>query len=105
MANIDYIEGSYTVPAGQSQVFDFWWPGGGKTKEYFDVSLAVSGGTDQNGNAIPPHQRLRLRETKREMLRVFDDKTNQTRYILQLTVQNEEANINVNFIANHTRIY
>lgn len=105
MANIDYIEGSYTVPAGQTASFDFWWPGGGQTKEYFDVSIAIVGGKDQDGDIVPAHQELRVRETGREMLRIFDEKSNQTRYVLRLTIENEEPEFDVTFIANHVRIY
>ena len=105
MANIDYIEGNYTVPRGQSMSFDFWWPGGGKTNEYFDVSIAVKTGKDQDGDIVPSIQQLHLREIGREMLRIFDEKTKQTRYTLRLTIQNEEPDFDVTFIANHVRIY
>jgi hypothetical protein len=53
MANIDYIKGGYTVSAGATQTFDFWWPGGGKEKEYFDVSITPIGGRDsKTGNPM-----------------------------------------------------
>jgi hypothetical protein len=104
MAHIDYIEGSYTIPRGETQLFDFWWPDG-KSNEYFDVSIAVIGGVDQDGDVVPDIQQLRLREVGREMLRMFDEKYKKPRYVLRLTITNEEPLFDVTFIANHVRIY
>jgi hypothetical protein len=91
MANIDYIEGQYTIAAGATPPpFTFWWPGGGKAKEYFDVSIA-------------PLKPAKLRETKREWVFLVDDKTGQERWELWVTLHNEES-FPVDFIANHVRI-
>src|SRR5258708_5784925 len=103
MANIDYIKGGYTIDPGPPQTFEFWWPGGGKANEYFDVSIALTGGMDRDGDIVSSRQPLRVTETAREMLRVLDEASQQIRYILRLTIRNEEA-FQVSFIANHVRI-
>jgi hypothetical protein len=39
------------------------------------------------------------------MVRHFDGPTNQTCYILRLTIENEDTKFDVDFIANYARIY
>jgi hypothetical protein len=94
MANVQYIEAGYTIPANTAQLYTFWWPGGGSAKAYFDVSVMPL--------QDPEHpNRIRLRETRREKVHIVDG--GQQRYELWLTLQNEE-NFPVNFIANHVHI-
>jgi hypothetical protein len=104
MAHTEWIEGTYTIPRGQTVSFDFWWPGGGFASEYFDVWIAPYSGVDIEGGHVGKEVPLRLRQTGREMIRIFDANSNETRYILQLTITNEEPNIDVTFVANHVRI-
>lgn len=92
MANIDYKEGGYSIPALASQQFTFWWGKGTKApKEYFDVSISPE--VDKEHPELKP-----LVEAKKEVY-------NQDGQVyLNLTLRNEN-NFAVNFIANHVRIY
>jgi hypothetical protein len=104
MANIDWIEGGYQIAPRTTFTYQFWWPGGGKPKEYFDVWIAPTSAKDAKGNPVPPSTELRLVERERQMYRIFDEGSKQTRYELWITVENE-TDFQVTFTANHVRIY
>ena len=103
--HVDHIAQDYTIPRGQTATYYFWWPGGGDNKHYFDVSIAPHQGVDIFGGVVDKEVPLHLRETRREMERVYDRDTNEIRYILYLTITNEEPNLDVTFTANHVQIY
>jgi hypothetical protein len=89
---VEYKSGEYTIPAGTSQPFTFWWGDGAEESEYFDVSIAP----DPNiANLIP------LIEEQRQIA-LFDGTPRQTMLILTLTNNNKVA---VKFIANHIRVH
>jgi hypothetical protein len=100
----DWIEGIYVIEPHATTTYQFWWPGGGEAKEYFDVWIAPTSAKDAKGNTVPPTTQLRLVERERQMFRIFDEKSKQTRYELWITVENE-TDFQVSFTGNHIRIH
>jgi len=95
MASIDYKEGTYSIPASSSKVFTFWWGRDSHaTKEYFNVSIAPQ--VDSHHTTMEP-----LVEQSRA---VYHDPRPGVGEVLVLTLQNRN-NFQVNFVANHVRIY
>lgn len=93
MANIDYKDGGYSIPALSSQQFTFWWGRDSKApNEYFNVSISP---TLDSAN-------LPLVEEKREI--IYASGEGPGRVVLYLTLRNDN-NKPVHFLANHIRIY
>ena len=95
MANVDYKEGTYSIPASSSKEFTFWWGRDSRApNEYFDVSIAPQ--FDRRHTAMEP-----LLEQSRSVY--WDDRPG-IGVVLILTLQNPN-NFPVDFVANHVRIY
>jgi len=92
MANVELKTGVYTVPAKKSQEFTFWLGSNAVPASYFDVSVEPK---PKVFDMVP------LIEEKREIT-LFNGAPRQP--MLILTLRNEN-NFDVDFFANHVRVY
>jgi hypothetical protein len=88
----EYKVGEYTIGAGETQPFTFWWGDGAEESEYFNVSIAP----DPNIASLIP-----LVEVQREIA-LYEGTPHQTMIILTLQNKNPAA---VKFVANHIRVH
>jgi len=98
MANVNFISGSYKIPALSTETFTFWWPAPQlHGKNYFNVSIAPQ--RDRHDTMKP------LRELKREWLYMYEaGAVNPDQWRLQLTLQNDN-DFEIRFLANHVQVY
>lgn len=89
---VEYKAGEYTIHAGKTESFTFWWGAGAEESEYFNVSIAPD---PKIANLIP------LTEVKRE-IGLFEGAPPQTMLILTLANPNP---MDVRFLANHIRVH
>ena len=95
MATIDYKHGTYSIPAGATQEFTFWWGKGSKApNEFFDVSIAPH--FNQAHEQMEPIQQVGKATTW--------DTRGGVGVVLILTLQNPNK-FAVTFEANHVHIY
>jgi hypothetical protein len=93
MANIDHKQGTYTIAAGATQQFTFWWGRDSKApNEFFDVSIA-------------PHLTQQVMEPVQLTGKgVIWDHRGGVGVVMIYTLQNPNK-FAVTFEANHVRIY
>jgi hypothetical protein len=93
MATVEHKQGTYSIAAGATQQFTFWWGKGSKApNEFFDVSIAPH---------LSPQEMEPLQQTGRAV--VWDHRGGVGVELL-LTLQNPNK-FAVTFEANHVHIY
>jgi len=96
MATVDYKSGDYRIAASSSQQFTFWWgTDEHELTQYFDVSIGV---------VFSPRIESYLPLVEEQRAYLLDTSEGTARQVLLLTLRNDN-NFEVNFVANHIRIY